>query len=285
MLPTIPAANQDLLMLLYQKQMQNNLPQANPLAQLMLLKNQFNILQMMAGDQLGHSGSEMTQNPLLPSMALMNQNPNMNPQAAKQQIAYLSNFLSQNPANTKNLLGGSTSHSDDEKKQSKIKSDLTLMAKNRNSSSKSLNIPAFNKSSPENFRADSLESEDIESSGGLSAKSKKIKKVNVCGHPERAHYAKNLCNQCYHKHGRTKKPWKCHHEKLYAHGLCQNCYINAYNKKRSQKVKDGPSDGQNSGSVEGEADMLISTISTEEPLTMEDKAAFAENENSENSKN
>jgi hypothetical protein len=33
----------------------------------------------------------------------------------------------------------------------------------------------------------------------------------------------------YHKFGRTKKPWNCEHEKLYAHGLCQNCYINKYN--------------------------------------------------------
>jgi len=47
-------------------------------------------------------------------------------------------------------------------------------------------------------------------------------------------------------------------------------------------VKEAPSDGgQNSASIEGEADMLISTISTEEPLTMEDKVAF----DTENSKN
>lgn len=56
------------------------------------------------------------------------------------------------------------------------------------------------------------------------------KKMNTCGHPDRPHYAKSMCNQCYHRHGRTKKPWKCNHERLYAHGLCQNCYINAYNK-------------------------------------------------------
>ena len=42
-------------------------------------------------------------------------------------------------------------------------------------------------------------------------------------------FDQNLCNNCYHKYGRTKKPWNCVHEKLYAHGLCQNCYINKYN--------------------------------------------------------
>lgn len=66
----------------------------------------------------------------------------------------------------------------------------------------------------------------------MSAKSKKIKKVNKCGHEDREHYAKNMCNNCYHKYGRNKKPSLCSHDKLYAHGLCQNCYINKYNKEK-----------------------------------------------------
>mmetsp|Transcript_9554 Transcript_9554/g.10758 ORF Transcript_9554/g.10758 Transcript_9554/m.10758 type:complete len:254 (-) Transcript_9554:213-974(-) len=57
--------------------------------------------------------------------------------------------------------------------------------------------------------------------------SKKIKKELVCGHTNKPHYAKGLCNNCYHKHGRTKKPWLCKHDKLYAHGLCQKCYKRA----------------------------------------------------------
>ena len=49
-----------------------------------------------------------------------------------------------------------------------------------------------------------------------------------------------MCNNCYHRHGRTKKPWNCPHEKLYAAGMCQNCYINNYNRKKreSAQVKD-----------------------------------------------
>ncbi|CAD8078893.1 unnamed protein product [Paramecium sonneborni] len=66
-------------------------------------------------------------------------------------------------------------------------------------------------------------------------KSKKIsKRNNNCGHPEKEHYAKGMCNNCYHKYGRTKKPWICGHDKLYAQGLCQNCYINKYNQKRRE---------------------------------------------------
>ena len=65
--------------------------------------------------------------------------------------------------------------------------------------------------------------------------------MNVCGHPEKEHYAKGMCNNCYHRVGRNKAPWLCNHSKLYAcinyiicliGGLCQNCYINKYNLKR-----------------------------------------------------
>lgn len=64
------------------------------------------------------------------------------------------------------------------------------------------------------------------------------KKVNNCGHSEREHYAKGMCNNCYHKYGRTKKPWNCPHDKLYANGMCQNCYINTYNRKRREEKQD-----------------------------------------------
>lgn len=52
----------------------------------------------------------------------------------------------------------------------------------------------------------------------------------MCGHDKLPHYAKGMCNNCYHRKGRTKKPWNCPHEKLYAVGMCQNCYTNNYNK-------------------------------------------------------
>jgi len=187
MLPTIPSSNQgnflslprhtnlplDLLMLLYQKQLQNNLPQANPLAQLMLLKNQFNFLQLLAGDQLGQTTPEINQNQLLNSMALMNQSPNLNSQAAKSQINYLSNFLTQGRGNGKNQPEGALSLSDDDRKQQNKQSDLTLKPKKSNTSSKSLNIPSFNKSSPENLPIESLGSEGTEY-GSISAQSKKM---------------------------------------------------------------------------------------------------------------
>ncbi|CAD8044412.1 unnamed protein product [Paramecium primaurelia] len=68
---------------------------------------------------------------------------------------------------------------------------------------------------------------------------KKIsKKTNTCGHPDKEHYAKGMCNNCYHRLGRNKQPWLCSHKKLYACGLCQNCYINQYNKKRRVENQD-----------------------------------------------
>ena len=32
----------------------------------------------------------------------------------------------------------------------------------------------------------------------------KIKKVTACPHSTRKHYAKNMCNNCYHRNGRDK---------------------------------------------------------------------------------
>lgn len=63
----------------------------------------------------------------------------------------------------------------------------------------------------------------------------------MCGHEDKQHYAKGLCSNCYHKYGRTKRPWNCPHEKLYAGGMCQNCYINSYNKKK-RLTKDNSGD-------------------------------------------
>lgn len=60
-------------------------------------------------------------------------------------------------------------------------------------------------------------------------------KLNKCGHEDKSHYAKGMCNNCYHKYGRTKKPWNCSHSKLYAAGMCQNCYINNYNRKKREE--------------------------------------------------
>jgi len=68
----------------------------------------------------------------------------------------------------------------------------------------------------------------------VKLKSYNRKKSVKCGHDDKAHYAKGMCNNCYHKYGRTKKPWNCPHEKLYAGGMCQNCYINMYNKKKRE---------------------------------------------------
>jgi hypothetical protein len=60
---------------------------------------------------------------------------------------------------------------------------------------------------------------------------KKCKKVTACPHFLRKHYAKNMCNNCYHKQGRDKTAWQCEHplRKHYAKGLCQMCYLKNYN--------------------------------------------------------
>lgn len=63
---------------------------------------------------------------------------------------------------------------------------------------------------------------------------KKCKAVTACPHSARKHYAKNMCNNCYHRQGRDKTAWLCEHSdrKLYAKGLCQFCYFKHYNQAR-----------------------------------------------------
>jgi hypothetical protein len=72
-------------------------------------------------------------------------------------------------------------------------------------------------------------------------KRKRSKEITACPHVLRKHYAKNMCNNCYHKKGRDKNAWNCHHfdRKHYAKGCCQVCYLKNYNltkKKLSKKM-------------------------------------------------
>ncbi|CAI2359169.1 unnamed protein product [Moneuplotes crassus] len=67
------------------------------------------------------------------------------------------------------------------------------------------------------------------------------KRMNVfkCPHKDRKHYAKNMCNNCYHKLGRNKKATACPHtdRQNYAKGKCQNCYLNDYHKNKRKQIK------------------------------------------------
>jgi hypothetical protein len=58
------------------------------------------------------------------------------------------------------------------------------------------------------------------------------RKENTCPHTDKRHYAKNMCNACYHRQGRVKKAWLCAHTTKihYARGKCRNCYLNTYHK-------------------------------------------------------
>eukprot|EP00826_Nyctotherus_ovalis_P019994 TRINITY_DN1623_c0_g4_i2.p1 TRINITY_DN1623_c0_g4~~TRINITY_DN1623_c0_g4_i2.p1 ORF type:complete len:157 (-),score=23.53 TRINITY_DN1623_c0_g4_i2:46-516(-) len=62
-----------------------------------------------------------------------------------------------------------------------------------------------------------------------------------CPHPDRKHYAKNMCSNCYHKLGRIKKAWNCPHthKAHYSKGKCQMCYLFEYhqNKKMERRMK------------------------------------------------
>mmetsp|Transcript_20870 Transcript_20870/g.38726 ORF Transcript_20870/g.38726 Transcript_20870/m.38726 type:complete len:129 (-) Transcript_20870:100-486(-) len=63
-------------------------------------------------------------------------------------------------------------------------------------------------------------------------------KNTACPHRSRKHYAKNMCNNCYHRFGRDKYAVNCpHHDrKLYARGMCQICYLYNYHLTRAAKT-------------------------------------------------
>ena len=71
----------------------------------------------------------------------------------------------------------------------------------------------------------------------LKKKRRTTKTCTACPHKNAVHYAKNMCSNCYHSRGRTKKPWNCIHKNKahYALGLCQNCYQMNYIKKQVEQ--------------------------------------------------
>lgn len=68
------------------------------------------------------------------------------------------------------------------------------------------------------------------------------KKATLCPHTNAKHYAKGMCNQCYHTYGRVQKAGKAtecpHHDRpAYAKHMCRNCYINKSNKEKKRRNK------------------------------------------------
>ena len=55
-----------------------------------------------------------------------------------------------------------------------------------------------------------------------------------CPHTSKYKIAKNMCYNCYHSKGKTKKASKCeHHDRLhYANGYCKDCYLKINYQKR-----------------------------------------------------
>jgi hypothetical protein len=65
----------------------------------------------------------------------------------------------------------------------------------------------------------------------IKRRNRKKREITRCPHTDMKHYAKGMCNHCYHLYGRNSLANNCEHtDKLnYAKGMCQNCYFNSYN--------------------------------------------------------
>ena len=103
-------------------------------------------------------------------------------------------------------------------------------------------------SEPDELRSSNMIQTNFETHEGEKKKRRRIrkpeervprKKTNVinCEHAEKNHYAKGMCQMCYHKKGRAKMA-DCHPDKtLYARNLCRNCYMNNYLKEKRRTDK------------------------------------------------
>jgi len=82
----------------------------------------------------------------------------------------------------------------------------------------------------------SSEKEDV-SPKSAQVGDKSRKQILHCPHTDKKHYAKNMCHNCYHRKGKSKKADKCGHPERahYSAGMCQNCYLAKYYLKRKQK--------------------------------------------------
>jgi len=61
-----------------------------------------------------------------------------------------------------------------------------------------------------------------------------------CPHTNLKHYAKGMCNTCYHMYGRKKLASNCPHKERfnYAKGVCQSCYYSQYIKRKTPEIRD-----------------------------------------------
>lgn len=78
----------------------------------------------------------------------------------------------------------------------------------------------------------------IESGAKVSVQ-RKAATNHRCPHKDVKHYAKGMCNRCYHIYGRASLATKCPHKDMmnYAKGRCQNCYFTNYNREKEMKNK------------------------------------------------
>lgn len=121
------------------------------------------------------------------------------------------------------------------------------------------------KNSSENEKqSEDLSQSDDQKQSTENANLRKRMNVFRCPHTDRKHYAKNMCNNCYHKQGRNKKATKCPHRdrQNYAKGKCQNCYLNDYHKVK-RRMKRESSKLTAKEDQDAERKISVETLSTE----------------------
>ena len=63
--------------------------------------------------------------------------------------------------------------------------------------------------------------------------------ITNCKHVQAKHYARGMCNYCYHVYGRDRMATKCIHtnDLDYAKGMCHSCYNSKAAKEKKNMAR------------------------------------------------
>jgi len=163
----------ELLLALCQSQMQNGMNQGNPLAQLMKLNLQMNMLKLLNLDPAATTTLDVNQSGLFSLTSYLNQTTTGANQSSKAANSQLSNVLLFNKFSPKTQLG-SEKGLDTSFTQSLVnKSDLSVSSKKGSKNGKSIKIPAFAGLNEQNSLGQDSDGNDNDMEG-ISSRSKKM---------------------------------------------------------------------------------------------------------------
>ena len=106
----------------------------------------------------------------------------------------------------------------------KLKNDMIQLQQNLSFKNKQKNVipPIFRAVKTVRKNEQLIEVDQDQEPGVKKRRNRSKKQVTRCPHTDMKHYAKGMCNHCYHLYGRSSLATKCPHKDkmIYAKGMC-----------------------------------------------------------------